>query len=83
MMELVPNIVQWANTASLSMGNWNSMAEIKNQYSSLNIKKPLIFNDNLPINELNRKFEETGEIYILGFDKLQIPGLIKRIKRSE
>ena len=81
-MEVVPNIVHWTNIASLSLGNWNSMAEIKNQYSSLNIKKPLIFKENLPTKELNTKFEETGELYLVGFDKLQIPIVLAGFKRS-
>ena len=78
--ELVPNIVHWTETSSLSMGNWTSLAEIKNEYSSLNIKKPLIFKENLPKNDLNRKIAETGELYMVGFNKLQIPILSKGFK---
>jgi len=82
-MELVPNIVHWTETSSLSMGNWTSLAEIKNEYSSLNIKKPLIFKENLSIKKLNKIFENAGQLYMVGFDKLQIPGSIKRFKHSK
>ncbi len=72
-MEIVPNILTWAEASSLSLGNWISMAELKTTYSKLNIKKPIIFRDELPIKELNTKLEASPEIYIIGFDKLQIP----------
>jgi hypothetical protein len=73
MMELVPNIVRWTETTSLSMGNWTSMAEIKKEYSKLNIKKPLIYKDKFPFDEVNGKFKEAAELYVFGFDKLQVP----------
>lgn len=72
-MELVPNIVNWTETSSLSMGNWTSMAEINKEYSELNIQKPLIYKDKLPFEEVNRKFNEVAELYVVGFDKLQVP----------
>jgi hypothetical protein len=72
-MELVPNIVRWTETTSLSIGNWTSMADIKNEYSKLNIKKPLIYKNKLPLDEVNRKFKEAAELYVVGFDKLQVP----------
>lgn len=75
-MELVPNIIQWTETSPLSMGNWTSMAEIKNEYLKLNIKKPLIYKKKLPIDLVNRKFKEAAELYIVGFDKLQVPRCI-------
>lgn len=81
-MELVPNIVHWTETSTLSMGNWTSLAEIKNEYSSLNIKKPLVFKENLQEDKLNTKFAETGELYMVGFNKLQIPELIIKFKHS-
>jgi hypothetical protein len=73
LMELVPNIVKWTETTSLSMGNWTSMAEIKKEYSKLNITKPLIYKHKLPLDEVNRKFKETADLYVVGFDKLQVP----------
>jgi len=79
-MELVPNIVQWTETSSLSMGNWTSMADIRNEYSKLNIIKPLIYKKRLPFDEVNRKFKEAGELYIVGFDKLQVPRCLIRFK---
>jgi hypothetical protein len=72
-MEFIPNIVRWTETTSLSMGNWSSMAEIKKEYSKLNIKKPLIFKSKLPFDEVNRKFAEAAELTVVGFNKLQVP----------
>lgn len=72
-MELVPRMLRWADSVSLSMGNWVTMEEVKNEFSSLSIKKPLIFKNKIPLEEVNKKFEETTELYIIGFDKLQIP----------
>ncbi len=69
-MEIVPNILNWAESSSLSLGNWISMAELKKTYSKLNIKKPLIFRKELSLNE---KLKESSELYFIGFDKLQIP----------
>jgi hypothetical protein len=82
-MELVPNIVRWTETASLSMGNWTSMADIKNEYSKLNIKKPLIYKDKLPFDEVNRKFGEAAELYVVAFDKLQVPRCKIRFKYTK
>jgi hypothetical protein len=79
-MELVPNIVQWTETSSLSMGNWTSMADIKNEYSKLNIKKPLIYKQKLPFDDVNKRFIEASEIYVVGFDKLQVPRRIIKFK---
>lgn len=82
-MELVPNIVRWTETSSLSMGNWTSMAEIKKEYSKLNIKKPIVYKYKLPFDEVNRKFKEAAELYVVGFDKLQIPRSIIKYKYSK
>jgi hypothetical protein len=79
-MELVPNIVRWTEMTSLSMGNWSSMAEIKKEYSKLNIKKPLIYKGKLPFDEVNRKFEKAAELYVVGFDKLQVPRCIIKFR---
>ncbi len=72
-MEIVPNITRWAETSSLSMGNWISMSEIQKIYSKLNIEKPTILQDNLPIKEIDAQLKESSELYFIGFDKLQIP----------
>jgi len=72
-IELVPNMLRWTETSSLSMGNWSSMADIRNEYSKLNIQKPLIYKNKLPFDEVNKKFKEAAELYVVGFDKLQIP----------
>jgi hypothetical protein len=65
------------------MGNWTSMAEIKNEYSKLNIKKPLIYKNKIPSDEVNRKFKVASELYVLGFDKLQIPRCKIKFKYKE
>ncbi len=82
-MELVPNILNWAETSSLSIGNWTSMARLKKTYSKLNIKKPVILRKELPIKEINEKLKESPELYFIGFDKLQIPRYSIRYKLFE
>ncbi|MCG6186293.1 hypothetical protein [Maribellus maritimus] len=72
-MEIVPNVLHWAETSSLSMGNWTSMARLKKTYSNFNIKKPVILRKELPVKEINEKLTESSELYFIGFDKLQIP----------
>jgi hypothetical protein len=72
-MELVPNILNWTETSSFSMGNWVSMARLKKTYSKFNIQKPIIFRKELPIKEINENLKESQELYFIGFDKLQIP----------
>lgn len=81
-MEVVPNIVAWTETSNLSMGNWTSMADIKNQYASVNFIKPEIFYEQPAIDQIEKILEETPEIYMVGFDKLQIPRLLIRCTRS-
>jgi len=67
--ELVPNIIAWADSTSLSIGNWTSIAEKKKELEKLNIKKPLILKE-INIEEMN---EQPGELFCVGFDILQIP----------
>ncbi len=73
MMELVPRIVHWTQTTSLSTGNWSSIEKIKRTYSALNIENTLILKNNYPLKEINKKLKECTTIYFIGFDKLQIP----------
>lgn len=81
--ELVPNIITWTGSSSLSIGNWKSRADIKNQYSSINIKKPLIYREEFPYSEVNNKLKISSEIYIIGFDILQIPRFIVKYKKEK
>ena len=73
LMELVPRIVHWTQTSSLSTGNWSSMEKIKRTYSALNIEKTLILKSNYPLKEIDKKLKECAALYFVGFDKLQIP----------
>jgi len=72
-MELVPGITKWLDTATLSAGNWSSLAEIKKQYSSLSIKEPLIYRQVFPLDRMNEMLLGKKGLYIIGFDILQIP----------
>ena len=65
------------------MGNWSSLAELKNEYSKLNIKEPLILKGKLPVKEINKKFAKSSELYVIGFDKLQIPRYLVKYKLSK
>lgn len=72
-IELVPKIIHWADSVSFSIGNWSSKEKIRNEYASFNIKETLVFKDSLSIEEINKRFKETSQLHIVGFDKLQIP----------
>jgi len=72
-MELVPEINRWLDSLSLSFGNWSSREEIIKEYASINIVKPLIFKDTSTTDSINNLFMKEPELYILGFDLLQIP----------
>jgi len=80
-MEIVPNIIAWTETSTLSMGNWTSMVDIQNQYALLNIKKPLVFKDVFPYNEVIGLLKKSSEIYIVGYDVLQIPRFVIAFQR--
>ncbi|MBN2612376.1 MAG: hypothetical protein JXB00_12530 [Bacteroidales bacterium] len=82
-MELVPNILQWMEISSLSMGNWSSMAEKKHEYAKLNIKKPPIYKGNIPFDRLNRIFNRNVKLYFVGFDKMQLPIIQIEFKYNE
>lgn len=81
--ELVPHIVQWIETSTLSTGNWKSMADIKNEYASFDIHPPLVFRQEFPLEEVKHLMEESPVVYIVGFDILQIPGFKLRLKPEE
>ena len=72
-MELVPKINKWLDSLSLSMGNWSSKEEIKKEYASLRIEEPLVFKDTFPTDSTNDILLKNCELYIIGFDILQIP----------
>jgi len=71
--ELVPNIIRWTETSSQSTGNWKSMADIKNQFGKYTAETPPIVRQKFPFDKVNRKLEDETEIYIVGFDVLQVP----------
>lgn len=70
--ELIPNLIAWANSTSLSVGNWTSVAEKKRELEKLNIKKPIILLENNVENAL----EVEENVYCIGFNFLQIPKFI-------
>lgn len=70
--ELVPKLIAWADSTSLSVGNWKSIAGEKKELEKYNIKKPLI----LPENSFEPIWEQTEGIYCIGFNTLQIPKFI-------
>ena len=82
-MELVPRMVRWTDSVSLSMGNWVTMEEIKNELRSLDIKMPIIYKNEIPLDDFNRIIEKTSELYFIGFDKLQVPRFRIRCKLSK
>jgi hypothetical protein len=72
-MELVPKITRWLDTTPLSFGNWTSKERLKEEYSSLKVKEPLVFKETFPLDGINDILLKNNEIYIIGYDILQIP----------
>jgi len=72
-MDLVPRIIRWLDKQSLSIGNWSSKEQINEYYSSLNIKKPLVFKSTSQLDSMNTIFQEQNELQVIAFDILQIP----------
>ncbi len=70
--ELVPNLIAWADSTTLTIGNWISVAEIKRELEKLNIKKPIILKENTIENSL----KQNEELYCVGFNILQLPKFI-------
>ena len=70
--ELIPNLIAWADSTALSVGNWTSVAEKKQELEKLHINKPIILLENNIENVL--KVEEY--VYCIGFNVLQIPKFI-------
>jgi len=70
--ELVPNLIAWADSTSLSFGNWTSVAEKKRELEKLNIEKPIILQENIVENVI----EPDDNLYCVGFNVLQIPKFI-------
>jgi hypothetical protein len=70
--ELVPNLISWADSTSLSFGNWTSVEQKKRELEKLNIKKPIILLENIVDNTL----EIDEDVYCIGFNSLQIPKFI-------
>lgn len=78
--EVVPNIISWSETSDLSMGNWKSMADIQNQFAPLNIRKPLIYRNGMPYAEIGHLVQSKSEIYLVGFDVLQLPQFVVKFE---
>ncbi len=70
--ELVPNLVAWADSTTLSVGNWTSVAEKKQELEKVHIKKPIILLEN----NIENVLEVEENVYCIGFNILQIPKFI-------
>jgi hypothetical protein len=72
-VELIPRMTHWIDSVKFSMGNWSTRENIKKGLSALKIKKSLVYKSSIPFGELNKKLAESSTLYVIGFDKLQIP----------
>lgn len=77
--ELVPNLVAWADSTRLSVGNWTSVAEKKQELEKLHIKKPIILSEN----NIENVLEVEENVYCIGFNVLQIPKFIIKCSSKE
>ena len=71
--ELVPKLMHWTKTSELSTGNWKSMASIINEYAPYEIEEPYVCDQENLSQKICDLFRETSELYIIGFDILQVP----------
>jgi hypothetical protein len=71
-MELIPEVDRWLDKQSLSIGNWTSREEIRNNYTSFEIKDIPVYKE-LNTDRLNKILSGEGELHLIGFDILQIP----------
>ena len=70
--ELVPNLIAWADSTTLSVGNWTSVAQKKRELEQLHIKKPIILSDK----NIENVLEGEEKVYCIGIDLLQLPKFI-------
>jgi hypothetical protein len=70
--ELVPKLISWADSTTLTVGNWTSVAEKKRELQKLNIKEPIILKENIAKNA----FGPVDTLYCVGFNVLQIPKFV-------
>ncbi|HSI77745.1 MAG TPA: hypothetical protein VK957_17730 [Lunatimonas sp.] len=77
--ELVPNLIAWADSTAVSIGNWTSVEEKKRELESLNIKKPISFRENI----VESLLEGEEDVYCIGFNFLQIPKFVIKCNSNQ
>lgn len=73
MADLIPKLKEWINSTDQSMGTWTSKETIEQDLQNINTSAETLIQHGIDIEYLNDLLTDNDEVYILGFDKIQIP----------
>jgi len=71
--DLVPKLSEWIHSTDLSLGTWASKEVIQGELSDLDTHQTTVITATFPTEMLNEMLRSNGSLYLIGFDKLQIP----------
>ncbi len=72
-IELTAKMKKWINTTSLTMGNWTSREEVRQELEAVNFEEAPVYGKEAMIANLNSILQKNGKVVAIGFDALQIP----------
>lgn len=72
-IDLTPRVKHWVNSTDQVMGNWVSKEDVIRELNSINIDEVPIYNNDIPMEDVNNTLMSNGKITVIGFDILQVP----------
>jgi len=72
-VDLTPRVKHWVDSTDQVMGNWVSKEDILHDLDTINIAQVPVYQNGIPIEELNKTLRINGRITVIGFDILQVP----------
>ncbi|MCF8483395.1 MAG: hypothetical protein K9H25_23465, partial [Rhodospirillum sp.] len=72
LVDLAPRLTHWLETTPQSMGNWVNRDATLAKLSDAGIAAAPGIGEN-PLDEIARLLKENGELFVVGFDTLQVP----------
>lgn len=75
-VEVIPQMQQWAARSSLSMGNWVSRHSVIKDLSLYNVKTPSFISHEFSKIILNELLQKHGSLVLVGFDEFQVPRIL-------
>ena len=73
--DVTPKVTNWLENTTDTMGNWTSKEDVLKDIEDLGLYKVQIFEDKIPLEEMNNLLVENKELTLVGFNNLQIPVL--------